>query len=245
MSNGKTTLPGGTSGAGKAHVGFEAEALMLLARLKPHARAIGVGAAAVGIAVVAGVWSLSNRQTALADGYAALQTATSADALKDLAVKYKGTPVGEQAAFAVAKHLFEAGSFDEAGSRFQLFTGEYPASTLATRARLGLAYALESGGKQAPAEKKFAAFASEITSPELSAEGYVGAGRCAQAQGKAPEAEKWFKAAVSSGASGIYRYQALEALKAFTGPAAKAVAPPAASTPAVAPVPTPAPTAAK
>jgi len=232
---------GGAPHAGKEHVGFEVETLELLARLKPHARAIGIGTLLLVAAIIGTILFLTNRRASLADGYAALQTASSTDALKALAAKYKDTAVGEQAAFALAKHLFDTGVFDEAASRFQLFCIAYPASTLSGRAKLGLAYAMESAGKQGPAEKKFADFAKEIGTPELSAEGYVGAARCAQAQNKPAEAEKWYKAAVSAGSSGIYKYQALEALKGLAQPVTKPVAAPA--PPAAATVPTPAPAA--
>lgn len=182
------------------------------------------GAAVIALVLLLVYWQMQ-RSDASKDAFAALASADSSDGLVRLASENRGTAVGEQASFTLARRAYDEGKFDQAAAKFTAFLQSYPQSLLVNAARLGQGYALDASGKTEPARKAFTDLAKSVTNPDLAAEAYLAAGRCAESMGLSADAEKLYNSAITSGSTGIYKQQALDALKELKrGVVAKSVA---------------------
>jgi len=179
------------------------------------------------------LWQVKRRDNA---DRAALSVAKAetAESLRGLADKYRGQPVGEQAAFAYARTLFEEKKYADAADAFKGYLAAYPAGRQAAAARLGHAYALEAQGLNTGAQKAFADCADAAREPAAQAEAFLAAGRCAQAEGRTEAARTFYERALGAGADGLVKQEATVAL-ARLAPVPKPVA--ATPSPAAAPAP--------
>ncbi len=93
------------------------------ARIRPYMPVSG-GVLAV-IIVLFGIVSVvrASKQDRLARGYAALSMAADIDDVTSISHEYEGTAVGAKALLESGRRLYQAGKFEQAQTKFRLFTG--------------------------------------------------------------------------------------------------------------------------
>ncbi len=183
-------------------------------KIKPYWRQVlWVVVLALLLAVVLYRFRESRRQL-LAIGYSRLDSATSVEDLRSLALDYEGDQIGALAALRQGAKLMAEERFEEAASVFRRATEVYGAPNLVLPAWLGLAYALESQGDFAEAARSFQAAAEQPgTTANQLASAWCGVGRNLLAIGGREEARSAFERVLGLGEHGPYTEQARQFLQ--------------------------------
>ncbi len=158
-------------------------------------------------------WNTGRKQE-MRKAFSQLEQAQDATDLMALRDRFRGSVVGERAAFQLGRHHFDQKRFGEAAVAFSEFNQHYPKSHMLTAARIGEAYAYEADNKLKTAQETFVAAASTpALPPQDAANAWLGAGRCAEARDSHEDARRFYENAIAATDTGTAREQAILALR--------------------------------
>jgi tetratricopeptide (TPR) repeat protein len=186
---------------------------LLEARVGPHWQRMLAAVVVVALVLTLALLLHKRRAERLDMGFYQVSSAQTVDELRALAVDLRGSKPGEQAAFLLARRLYEDAQYADAAVAFSEFLTEYSTSDMLAAARLGSAYALEADARLNEAQEAFVVAADLVEDATSAAEAWLGAGRCAESRGLDKQARQYYENGVAASDSGTFRDQAVIALK--------------------------------